>query len=421
MPVINRREFITTGVACAVSTGAGRLRVADAPPARVQAGRVGALVRDLFPRLRDEVFLNAAGGTPLGAFAEAGLARYMEFWRLGPGQGRSDYFDGMMAEIRGRFATLIGAGAEEVGLVPCTKAGEQIVLDSLPALRQGGNVVTNDLHFAGCLHNLEGLRRRGLDVRVVRHTDWRVSAEAMANAMDDRTALVAVTLVSNVNGHVEPMRELADLAHARGAIVYADIIQAAGIVPIDVRAMGIDVAACSGYKWLFGPHGSGFLYVAAEHQGTTLPDRLVPGQARHNYPPWTDSPSAGEPLLISPRTDARRYEPGHHSYLGYCALFEGLTFVQEVGVTAMQKHATRLARRLIDRLDRDRYPSMSPHADRSPIVALAVPDAPRLEGALRAARLVVSLSPTHIRVSPAVYNTDADVDRLADVLNAAAP
>jgi selenocysteine lyase/cysteine desulfurase len=182
--------------------------------------------------------------------------------------------------------------------------------------------------------------------------------------------------------------------------------------------MGIDAAACSGYKWLFGPHGAAFLFVAAEHQGRTLPDFLVPGHARHNYRPWVESPEPGEALLIDPGADARRYEPGHHGYLGFCALYEGLGFVQQVGVARAQGHATRLAQRLKASVDPARYPCLSPHVDRSPILTLRVADGPRRDAALRAAGIVVALSGTQLRVSPAIYNTEDEIDRLAEVLNA---
>ncbi len=324
---MDRRAFVAAGLGTAL--GARSLHGAPGAARR----RAQDDIRALFPRLEREVFLNAAGGTPLGRFADAGLRRYMDFQRLGPGEGRSEYVGRVSREIRGLFGNLIGADASEVALVHCTKAGEQLVLDGLDPRRHGRNVVTNDMHFSGSLHNYLGLRRLGLDVRIVRADEWDVSAERMAAAIDRNTALVAVTLVSNVNGRTEQIREVADYAHARGALVYADIIQGAGIVPIDVKAAGIDYAACSGYKWLYGVHGVGFLYVRQDLQGTALPDRLFPGHANPTYAPWVARPRsvASGDYTYRPRHDASRYEPGHVSYLGYCALYEGLRFLDRVG------------------------------------------------------------------------------------------
>jgi len=408
---IDRRELLATGVGCALG-GTVDAQEQDAAPA------------ELFPRRDDEVFLNAAAGTPLSSFARGGLRRFEEFWEAGRGSTDPDRW-AVVRELtdgsRARFARLIGAEAGEIALVSCTKAGEQIVLDGLglagPAPR--GNLVTNDLHFSGSLHNLLGLAQRGLDVRVVQGDGRRVEAADMIAAMDDDTVLVSVTLVSNVNGHVEPLRELADAAHARGALVYADVIQAAGIVPFDVGALGIDFAACSAYKWLYGTYGTGFLYVREDLQGDALRDRMFPGYARHDYTPWVTAPVSDDDFLLHPREDARRYEPGHVGYLGYCAVHESLRFLEEYGVERALAHSVRLNARLLERVDQERYPSLSPHPEASPIVALATSESREaLAEKLAAERVVVSLAPGRIRVSPGLYNDDADIDRLVDVLHA---
>ncbi len=420
---MDRRQFLTTcmgaavGAPLALEAGARR----GAAVGRAGARQTPDEIRELFPRLEGQVFLNTAGGTPLGSFAQEGLRRYEDFWTHGPGDGRGDYFREMLTGVRGRIAGLIGADASEVALVHCTKEGEQIVLDGLPSLWSGANLVTNDLHFAGSLHNLLGLGDAGMDVRIVRSHGFDLQLEQMAEAIDDQTALVSVTLVSNVNGRIEPMKELAALAHAHGAYVYADVIQAAGIVPFDVHDLGIDFAAGNGYKWLFGPHGTGFLFVRRELQGSALTDRLFPGHARHNYRPWIAEPVAGQAdFVVRDPDDARRYEPGHHAYLCYAALYEGLGFVEEIGVEAMRDHAVGLAGRLKDRVDPDRYPCVSPHTDRSPIVTFTTGHSPEgLGERLSAERIAVALSPGRIRVSPAIFNTADDVDLLADVLNRA--
>lgn len=413
---LNRRAFVTGGVGAAIAaTRIGTAATGPAGPAE-SAGPADS-VRARFPRLEDEVYLNAAGATPLGAATEAGLARHLDLLRLGPGAGRRKAHSEMMGSIRGRFARLIGARPSEIALVHCTKAGEQIVLDGLDLLGGGGNVVTNDLHFSGSLHNLVGLAKQGVDVRIVRNRDWDVSLEQMKAVIDDRTALVSVSLVSNVNGKLEAMRALADVAHAHGALVYADIIQAAGIVPIDVRALGVDFAATNGYKWLYGTYGAGFLFIRDEHQGTAIPDRLFPGHARCNYPPWTAAPDPeSEAYRYRAPRDASRYEPGHVAYLPYSGVYEGLRMLETVGVDRALAHTVRLNRRLRERLDLDRYPCITPEPDRVPINAFAIDDPESLAKRLEAARVTVSLNPRYLRVSPALYNTEDDIDRLAEVL-----
>jgi selenocysteine lyase/cysteine desulfurase len=410
---MERRDFVAVGLSGALAGGVDWSPFGKPGPVQDQ-------VRARFPRLRAETFVNAAAGTPLGVFAESGIQRYAAYQRLGPGDGRADYINQVMSDVRASFGNLIGARTSEIALVHCTKAGEQIVLDGLDPGRRGRNVVTNDMHFTGSLHNLIGLRRSGVDVRIVRGRDWNVSLDDMSRAIDDETALVAVTLVSNITGRIEPMRELADIAHARGALVYADIIQAAGILPVDVRALGIDFAAANGYKWLYGVHGAGFLFVRDDLQGSALPDRVFPGNVAYNYPPWVSEPDPdGDPLVYEPRTDARRYEPGHASYLGYCAVYEGMEFLRRVTPDLAHQHTVSLNQRLIEQVDETRY-ELLPRDVRSPIVTYRRRDGRALAERLAAARVTVSLLGSGrdlVRISPAIYNTAADVDRVTEVLN----
>jgi len=420
---MNRREFLASGT--------GSLAAAawhpETPLPEFVPGQSGDDFRALFPRLEREIYFAAATGTPLSTFTAAGLRQYEEYWRYGPGEGRADAVRALHDETRDALAQLLGAQAHEIAFVHCTKAGEQIVLDGLPALRDGGNVVTNDLHFGGSLRHMIGLRQRGVDVRIVPSVDWQTDLDAMRDAIDDDTALISVTLLSNINGHIEPMRELADIAHARGAYVYADVIQAAGISPIDVNAMGIDFAAGNGYKWLFGPHGAGYLYVREELQGTVLEDRLFPGRTWANYEPWVDEADRD----IDEVAASGRYQPGHVGYLGYAALREGLRLIEQIGVEQLRAHSVALNRRLIDQLDARRYPCISPQIDESPIVTFLLLDNDGLAERLRSANVATGNGPSpggggarspvrhrpRLRISPAIYNTPEDVDILAGALN----
>lgn len=409
---MKRRDFFVSGLGGALGA------VAAWKKERLPLPATDDEIRAAFPRLKHQTYLNAAGMMPLSTFSQEGLHRYLAFQQLGPENGREAYIQEMLSQIRGLFADLIGAQEAEVGLVHCTKAGEQIVLDAVDALRHGKNIVTNDLHFTGSLHNLVGMRNAGVDARIVPSREWRVQIEDMQAAIDDRTALVAVSLVSNINGHQEDIEALTAAAHAHGALVYADIIQAAGIVPVDVKRMGIDVAACSCYKWLYGVHGTGFLYVSQDLQGTRLPDRLFPGRARHNYAPWVEQPDAAHgDFIYEALQDARRYQPGHISYLGYCAAYEGLKFLQEQGVDTALAHAVKLNHRLQAQLDPERYRCITPDVGRSAIITFITTDPNAVRERLAEAKIVVPIAGNRMRVSPALYNNEEDIDALSHVLN----
>ena len=145
--------------------------------------------------------------------------------------------------------------------MPSTSAGENLVVQALELDRRfDGNVVTDGLHFEGALLHLLELKKRGLDVRVVKPTkDFRIDMADLEKVIDRRTRLVEVSSGSMYNGFQHDLKAVCDLAHANGAYVYADIIHSAGAEPFDVRASGVDFAACSSFKWLMGDFGIGFL------------------------------------------------------------------------------------------------------------------------------------------------------------------
>lgn len=345
------------------------------------------------------------------------MERYMDFHMYGPGEGRGEYAGKAMGEVKSQFARLINAKPSEIAFVQNTKAGEDVVVNGLDIQAAGGNVVTNDQHYAGSIHSYVGRKKAGMDVRIIRAKDWVVDLDEMEAAIDDKTKLVAITLVSNVNGHVQEARALADMAHAKGAHIYADIIQAAGAVPVDVQALGLDFAACSNYKWLQGCRGSGFLYVKEELQGTVVRDILFPGYVRFNYPPWVDpADSSKDPMPYSPRKDAGRYEPGNTAREGYCGQYESFKVMEEIGMDAIVAHNAALIDRIRRELPESKYKCITPEGARSPIIVYIPADYDGTQGKLKEANIQATMTGNRLRISPNIYNNDEDIDKLLNAL-----
>ena len=107
-----------------------------------------------------------------------------------------------------------------------------------------------------------------MEVTWVRAREGRIPLEDIAKAIRKDTRLVALSKVSTHNGFEHDLKAVCDVAHAKGARVYADIIHAAGSIPLDLHASGVDFAACANYKWLMGDFGLGFLYVRKDVQPT---------------------------------------------------------------------------------------------------------------------------------------------------------
>lgn len=402
----NRRQFLGSTTAAA-SAFAAAPKISDFESARKE-----------FPRAIQQVYLDAAANMPLPKYTAEGMRRYNDFHMYGPGEGRGEYASNAMRQVKPLFAKLINAKPSEIGLVVCTKAGEAAIVNGLQIRESGGNLVTNDLHYAGSVHDYIGRRKAGMDVRIVKHRDWRIDLRDMEKAIDKKTKLVSITLVSNVNGSVENAKAIGELAHAHGAFVYADIIQAAGSVPVDVKALGIDFAACSNYKWLQGARGAGFLYVREDLQGSAVKDLSFPGYVRFNYPPWvTASDSASDEFPYTARTNASRYEPGNVSFVAYAGQYEALKRILAIGVDNIYAYTKPMCDRLKKELPALGYRLITPMEALSSMVVVQAKSLKATQEKLRKANIqVTTTGENRVRISPALYNNMDDINRLLSAL-----
>jgi selenocysteine lyase/cysteine desulfurase len=200
-----------------------------------------------FPRTDDFVlepgvtFLNAAYTHPVPKVAVQAAQRGAQ-WR---GTMRATMDVPAAPSPKELFATLINAKPSEIAHVSSTSAGENLVMRALQLdHRFDGNVVSDGLHFEGALMHLDALRKRGLDVRVVQPTaDARIDLTALERRIDKRTRLVQISATASYNGFQHDLKAIAALAHAHGALVYVDIVHAAGAEPLDMQTCDVDFAA----------------------------------------------------------------------------------------------------------------------------------------------------------------------------------
>jgi len=387
-----------------------------------------AKIREDFPRVRSgTAFFNCAATHPINVHTASVLHRYTE-WATNDVGSASYGSTGYPAwavprnECKRMFAELIGANESEISFARSTVEAENNILNGMDIKSVGGNVVTSDLHYAPSVYNYKMRERDGLDVRIVRHRDWRVDIEDLKKHVDHNTKLIALTFVSNVNGyHLHDIKAISDLAHEHGAYLYADIIQAAGAVPIDVKAMGIDMAACSNFKFLMGgTKGFAFQYVREDLRGTVVRPTQHTSGVRYNYAPWVDSPDVNaEEILFTPQTDSRQYEAGiFQSWFGLFSAIESLRYIHKIGVENIRNHVRPLTDRLAEELPSLGYPSITPPGNESPIISFACEDPVATIHKLREAGVHVAMRfGNKMRVSVSVYNNQEDISRLIEALS----
>jgi selenocysteine lyase/cysteine desulfurase len=405
---LGRREFLWGAGALAVSARSAFATVQEVRPAHA----LPALVRADFPIATVETYLNSAAVHPLGTFAARAIEQNLAYRLRGTGDGRADFGAEKQQDLKRRYGQLIGAVPEEIAFVGSTSDGENIVVMGMDLPKRGGNVVIDELHFTTSLYMYKELEKKGVELRIVKHRDWAIDVKDMDRAIDKNTRLVSLALVSNVNGYMHDCKAVSDIAHARGAYVFADIIQAVGAVPVDMRALGIDFSSAGTYKWLMGERGFGFLYVRRDLQDTVLPT------TRYGHRQVTNFNRAK--MTWEPLPGAAKYETGGIPVLLAACVSEGINYIQTLGIDKIRSHA----RPLIDRLQRELPPlglkPLTPRDTETPIVAFELRDAAVTAKALQAAKVTATIvaNESRLRLAVSVFNTNEDIDRVVQVVGA---
>jgi selenocysteine lyase/cysteine desulfurase len=395
---------------------------ADGADRQQPASATGA---SAFPRKTDFsipaglTYLNGAYTHPMPTAAAEAVRRNAES-RARPG-GMSDSGADLTRQVKEAFAALINAKPTEISFIPNTSTGENLVVNGLGIPRGHGNVVTDALHFDGAILHLLALQRdQGLDLRIVMPRDGRIEMRDLERVVDRNTTLVEVSLVAMYNGFQHDLKAVCELAHSHGAYVYADIVQAAGATPIDVRATGVDFCACSSFKWLMGDFGLGFLYAREDlldrvvkrsqygyHSGRSMTTHFLP-----------QDPPGNAPFTWELGTDATAYfEVGSNAYAPMAALGSSLPYLQRLGVAAIEAHRQPLLERLRKEMPRLGFEIATPPGTKSALITFVVKDSADVRRRLEKASINARLGPHFIRLSPSVYNELADVDRLLNALS----
>lgn len=419
---ITRRNYLSLSVAALASSAVTRSAGAEEPvpaPAPVEDLSAISLPDKGSFDLGQTVYLNAASQFPVSKQARASVADYLSHRQ---GMAPDDGYDLNSEGPVEKFARLVNADVDEITYVQSTTAGEMSVLRSLGLPEAGGRIVTDTLHFFASLPIYEAFGKRGCDIAWVKPVDGRIRLEDMDKAIIPGTKLVSLSLVSTVNGFEHDLKAICDLAHARGALVYADIIHAAGCVPVDLHGSGVDFAACASYKWLMGDFGLGFLYVRKDVQQKLIRTNWgyygMSGFTSHVYP--LDPP--GDTIVDYEFSDdaAGWFALGTHSHMTIAHLNASLNYIEALGVETIQAHSLPMIARLQEGLRVQGFEVMTPEESRTPMVAAVCEGAhAKYSDKMKAAGIVTTFSRNRFRPSVSVFNTMDDVELFLDVLGTA--
>lgn len=377
-------------------------------------------IRDDFPMLAHYTHFNCGGMAPLSKSVGAELLRVptavAEEGPIGL-LARDDEFIGL-EKARSKLARFIGADADEIAFTTQFSTAANIVIEGLPWEPGDEIIVTDEEHPALLIPIMNAVRR--FDLKVSRVPVSHNADEMLTHfraLLTPRTKLVAVSHVTTDSGTRLPAAEMTRLAHEQGSYVFFDGAHSVGQIPVDVRALDCDMYAMVGYKWLLGPYPSAALYLRRE-----LLDQLEVTWCGSNMTQSGGVTMGVDDLKWIP--GARRFEYGGRPYSYDTAMVAGLSYVDQLGVEAVEAHAQHLTGYFHERLQR--VPGAQIHSPRNlrdatgiTTISLDNMDGVALSAALHERWKMIqrpALRNTSVRISLAAFIEERDVDQLIEAL-----
>jgi selenocysteine lyase/cysteine desulfurase len=370
--------------------------------------------RNDFPDFAPTVYLDCAYQGPFPRRAIARIQQAIELKSHPERMGSAEYFE-LPDRVRARLANMVGADASEIALTNSATQGVGVVAAGLD-FEAGDEVVVASSNFPSNLFTWLHLQRKGVRVRVVKPVCGRVRMEDVGAALGPRTRVLALDWVSYTNGLAIELARMGELAHRQGSIFLVDGTQGVGAVELNLHELPVDVLAVAAYKWLLGPYGTGFVYLSSgvqDHLDLPVVNWLsVEGSEDFDALPMDE--------FTLPRS-ARVFDvPGTANFLNLYALEASLQYVQEAGVGVVSRHCARLLDRLGEGLSRLGYTVVrAAEPEGRPAIlgfhGKSLEATTKLHERLRREHVAVSLRHGIIRVSPYLYNTEADIDSLLEL------
>ena len=373
--------------------------------------RTALVPRSDFLGLDGVTHLYTGAECPMLAEGAAALQEYAAHKTLAEA-GRAHHAT-VAAGCKGALGRLLNVAPDEIAFVGSASDGINQVCSAID-FRPGDNVVVNDLEFPSITLPWLRLKGRGLEVRVVHHRQWDMPLEALLDAIDGRTRLVALSHVSYVTGLRHDIEALSARLRRTDALLLVDATQSLGVLP--VPASVADFVVSSSYKWLLGTHGLGVLYWNRARTPNFEPAGIGWYSVDNLF-----APDRCERYTL--KGDAGRFETGYVNFPAIYALARSVPYLSEIGIPGIAKHALALGDVLIRGMDALDLEVMSPRdpKDRGASVSFAHERAVEIGGELATCGIHVWAGDGRVRASTHLFNDETDVATflaaLAEVLS----
>ncbi|MGB3368526.1 MAG: aminotransferase class V-fold PLP-dependent enzyme [Acidaminobacteraceae bacterium] len=362
--------------------------------------------KNLFPVSKKYVFLNNAAESPMNMIYRSGLDEYLDIVCQAP-----QTKPGVRLDVKTKLAKLLGGRASDYALITSTGVGVSIVAMGLN-FKFGDNIVIPEDEHRNNIFPWLALKEKCVEIRYVPVSKTGlIKVDDIENLIDDRTVVVSLAAVRFNSGFRSDLKKISELAHKKNALFFVDAIQAAGIVPINVEDMGVDVLSCAGFKWLLGAPGTGCLYVNEKARKLIKP--ILPGM-------FAAENSNTELKYFN---DSRMYETGSIAYSLFYAWQRSLDFLIDIGIENIYAKILMFTDLLIKGL-RERnveiLSEVSNKSERSAILFFTLASEKSnhsLEEMLKENNVIIAVRDGKCRISPSFYNSEKDIEEFFRVLD----
>lgn len=371
-------------------------------------------VRHQFPHARHQTYVNHAAAGPLSRPVKEAIESMVAERHGARSDGSVNDFErylSIWSAARERAADLLHTDSDRVAFAPNTSAALNVLARGLD-WQPGDRVAVPSCEFPANVYPYMNLEDQGVAVDFIPHEEGVFSVGDVEATLTPDTRVLSLSWVQFLSGYRADLEAIGALCETRDVILCVDAIQGLGALQLDVEAYGIDFLACGGHKWLMAPQGIGLLYCA-----DALRERLHPPAG------WLHGPIDWDHFFdydLAFHDDARQFEPGTYNNLGIVGLNAALKLREDVGPERCEMQTLTRARELAEGLDAMGYARYGTHdpAYASGIVTIHADDPDGLIDHLEEHDVTAAMRNRLVRFSPAYYNTENEMQRILDVVDA---
>lgn len=371
--------------------------------------------RAFYPAYKDRAYVNHATTGLIPTYSRDAMVEFLNR-RTDPGMDMDEFIAtwGYCDAMRPDLGALFGCGADEIVFGASHAWLFNIFMNGID-LKPGDNIITTELSHSSVNYTCMHVRSRGAEPRFVKPTEAATRPEDIFALADAKTRAICLCLVENKYGFRHDIKAVSDFCRAKGILLAVDATQAAGVLDIKVKEMGIDFMTTSCYKWMQGLYGVGFAYISRD---------LLP-RLKHVDMGWTGSKDRHHlnSMVLNLSDGANRFECGGINFAGMIGVSKTIRRYLELGADAVETRVMGLVNTFYEKasaLRTIRIYGNFKEENRSSIVTLAIPESLGMNNATLAQNGIVAhcSSPGLIRLGFHYHNNNEDVERVLAYLTA---